>query len=185
MEKYRTVKVIGKGSYGQAVLVRKIDEAGKLYVLKKIKVTERDRQVALREGRVLAALDHPNIISYKESFMVGRNQLCIVTDYADGGDLQSLIEARRSSGRHFSEDEVLDLFVQICLGRTNIGIILWDIYLTQIAMKHVHDRKILHRDLKAANIFLTKSSVVKLGDFGIAKVLNHTLECARTAIGTP
>ena len=98
MEKYHTVRQIGKGSYGQAVLVRKIDEAGKLYVLKKIKVTERDRQAALREGRVLAALDHPNIIRYKESFMVGRNQLCIVTDYADGGDLQSFIEARRSSG---------------------------------------------------------------------------------------
>ena len=52
--------------------------------------------------------------------------------------------------------QILSWFVQICLG-----------------LKHVHDRKILHRDLKTQNIFLTKSGVVKLGDFGIARVLNR------------
>lgn len=46
-----------------------------------------------------------------------------------------------------------DYFVQICL-----------------AIKHVHDRKILHRDLKTQNIFLTRNDIIKLGDFGIAKV---------------
>jgi NIMA (never in mitosis gene a)-related kinase len=62
----------------------------------------------------------------------------------------------------------LDLFVQICL-----------------ALKHVHDRKILHRDLKTQNIFLTKKDLIKLGDFGIARVLHNTNELAKTAIGTP
>ncbi|XP_022786792.1 serine/threonine-protein kinase Nek5-like [Stylophora pistillata] len=66
------------------------------------------------------------------------------------------------------EDQVLDYFVQICLG-----------------LKHVHDRKILHRDLKSQNIFLTKNGIVKLGDFGIARVLHSTMELARTCIGTP
>ena len=63
---------------------------------------------------------------------------------------------------------MLDWFVQMCL-----------------AVKHVHDRKILHRDLKTQNIFLTRHKMIKLGDFGIAKVLKHTNELARTAIGTP
>ena len=54
-----------------------------------------------------------------------------------------------------------------------------------LAMKHVHDRKILHRDLKTQNVFLTKSGVVKLGDFGIARVLSSTRENARTIVGTP
>jgi len=52
-------------------------------------------------------------------------------------------------------------------------------------MKHVHDRKVLHRDLKTQNIFLTSAKIVKLGDFGISKVLQSTMECAQTAIGTP
>jgi len=63
---------------------------------------------------------------------------------------------------------ILNWFTQICL-----------------AIKHCHDRKILHRDLKAQNIFLTENDIVKLGDFGIAKVLKNTVEHAVTIVGTP
>eukprot|EP00344_Euplotes_crassus_P007075 CAMPEP_0197017808 /NCGR_PEP_ID=MMETSP1380-20130617/79751_1 /TAXON_ID=5936 /ORGANISM="Euplotes crassus, Strain CT5" /LENGTH=495 /DNA_ID=CAMNT_0042444957 /DNA_START=115 /DNA_END=1603 /DNA_ORIENTATION=- len=63
---------------------------------------------------------------------------------------------------------IIDYFTQICL-----------------AIKHLHDRKILHRDLKSQNIFLTKDGIVKLGDFGIAKVLSHTKENLQTIVGTP
>jgi NIMA (never in mitosis gene a)-related kinase len=87
-------------------------------------------------------------------------------DYADGGDLGNKLSTRR--GRLLPEAQVLDWFVQICL-----------------AMKHVHDRKILHRDLKTQNIFLTSKNIIKLGDFGIAKVLKNTRDLARTQIGTP
>ena len=52
-------------------------------------------------------------------------------------------------------------------------------------MKHAHDRNILHRDLKSANIFLNKNGIVKLGDFGVAKVLSSTMSVANTQIGTP
>ena len=54
-----------------------------------------------------------------------------------------------------------------------------------LAIKHCHDRKILHRDLKTANIFLTKKEFVKLGDFGIARVLSNTRSNAKTVVGTP
>ena len=63
-------------------------------------------------------------------------------DYADGGDLSGAISRRKKSRRPFTEDEVMNMFVQICL-----------------ALKHVHAQKILHRDLKAQNIFLTKKGV--------------------------
>ena len=87
-------------------------------------------------------------------------------DYADGGDLYKLIKNQK--GVHFTEEQILDWFVQISL-----------------ALKHIHDRKILHRDIKTQNIFLTSRKLIKLGDFGISKVLRGTMECARTAIGTP
>lgn len=54
-----------------------------------------------------------------------------------------------------------------------------------LALKHVHDHNILHRDLKSQNIFLTQKGIVKLGDFGIAKVLDATEGQAQTQIGTP
>ena len=66
------------------------------------------------------------------------------------------------------ENQILDWFVQMAL-----------------AIKHIHDHKILHRDLKTQNIFMNKSGQIKLGDFGIARVLQHTSDCAKTAIGTP
>jgi len=91
-------------------------------------------------------------------------------DYADGGDLTTKIKEAKEvgAGNLLSEDTVLNWFTQICL-----------------AMKHCHDRKILHRDLKAQNVFLMKNGIVKLGDFGIAKVLNSTVEKAVTIVGTP
>jgi NIMA (never in mitosis gene a)-related kinase len=52
-------------------------------------------------------------------------------------------------------------------------------------VKHVHDRKILHRDLKSQNIFLTKTGIIKLGDFGISRVLNSTKSKAQSILGTP
>jgi NIMA (never in mitosis gene a)-related kinase len=52
-------------------------------------------------------------------------------------------------------------------------------------MKHIHDRKIIHRDLKGQNIFLTTKGIVQIGDFGIAKVLAATMAKAKTCVGTP
>jgi len=67
-----------------------------------------------------------------------------------------------------NEERILHCFTQICL-----------------AIKHLHDRKIIHRDLKSQNIFMTQGGMVKLGDFGIARVLNSTRENAATIVGTP
>jgi NIMA (never in mitosis gene a)-related kinase len=54
-----------------------------------------------------------------------------------------------------------------------------------LGLKHVHDRKILHRDIKTQNIFMSAGGLLKLGDFGVSKILNSTWQLAATAVGTP
>uniref|UniRef100_A0A4W3JHK1 non-specific serine/threonine protein kinase n=1 Tax=Callorhinchus milii TaxID=7868 RepID=A0A4W3JHK1_CALMI len=167
MDKYIKVNKIGEGSFGIAILV-KAKEGGKQYVIKEINIlrmSNKEREESRREVAVLANMKHPNIVQYRESFEES-GCLYIVMDYCEGGDLFKRINTQK--GVLFSEDQIMDWFVQICM-----------------ALKHVHDRKILHRDIKSQNIFLTKDGTVQLGDFGIARVLNSTVELARTCIGTP
>jgi NIMA (never in mitosis gene a)-related kinase len=131
-------------------------------------LSEKDIKETHMEAKILEKLDHPNIIKFREVFITKTpsTSLHIVMDYAEGGDLCSKIKER--NGKYFSESQILNWFTQICL-----------------ANKHIHDRKILHRDLKSQNVFLTKNNLIKLGDFGIAKCLNYTLEQVQTILGTP
>ncbi|XP_052793633.1 serine/threonine-protein kinase Nek1-like isoform X2 [Mya arenaria] len=167
MEKYVKVRKIGEGAFGKAELVKRKQD-GLQMVIKEINIMRmnaKEREDSRKEVAVLAQLKHPSIVAYKESFEE-HGCLFIVMDYCAGGDLYAKINSQR--GIPFGEEQILDWFVQMCL-----------------AIKHIHDRKILHRDIKSQNIFLTARGLVQLGDFGIAKVLNSTVELARTCIGTP
>lgn len=125
------LKVVGEGSFGKALLCsRKRDR--KKCIIKQIsisKLSKKDLVFTEQEALLLARLQHPNIVAFWESFKTN-NSIYIVMEFADGGDLDKLIKDRK--GRYFSENSVLQIFVQISL-----------------AIKHVHDRKILHRDLKS------------------------------------
>jgi serine/threonine protein kinase len=90
----------------------------------------------------------------------------IIVGNCDGGDLTTLI--KKQEGKYFSEEKILDWFIQLCL-----------------ALRYIHQRRIIHRDLKSQNIFLTKKANVRLGDFGIARVLHGTNELAMSVVGTP
>lgn len=165
---YTRIRDIGQGSYGKAVLVQ--DREGKLYVMKIIDMSRMDskqRRDAINEVRVLSSLKHPYIVSYRESFTENRN-LAIVMDYADGGDMHQRIQRTRQAGKSFPEDKVLRWFTEASL-----------------ALKYLHDRHVLHRDMKTQNLFLTSQDRLRIGDFGISKVLESTIAFARTAIGTP
>ncbi len=88
--------------------------------------------------------------------------------YADGGDLSQKISEVKLKQEVMPESQIVDYFVQVCL-----------------AIQHVHERKIIHRDIKCQNIFLTKEGNVKLGDFGIARPLQRTLQKIKSVVGTP
>ena len=167
-ELYRRIKLLGEGSFGKAYLVECIKDSTKC-VIKQMDLSEMsevEKRETIKEAKILELFKHPNIIRFREVYKTKRGKLCIVMEYAEGGDLQKKIKDQ--NGQNFTENQILDWFTQMCL-----------------ALKHVHDRKIIHRDLKSPNIFLTKDNTVKLGDFGIARVLSHTKEKAKTIVGTP
>lgn len=170
LKKYKRIKYLGRGSYGAAILVELRADASKKFVLKEIIIghlSDVEQAAAKQEAEVLHQMSHSNITMYIESF-VENSKLYIVMEHADGGDLSAAIQRRKAAQQRWPESELMRIFVQITL-----------------ALQHVHNANILHRDLKSQNIFLTSKGVVKLGDFGIAKVLDASDDQARTTIGTP
>ncbi|XP_066562493.1 serine/threonine-protein kinase Nek5 isoform X3 [Amia ocellicauda] len=168
MDGFEVVRLIGEGAFGKAFLVKAKDSNSQC-VVKEVnlrKMPPKEKEASHKEVTLLSRMKHPNIVTFLNSFEE-RMKLYIVMEFCDGGDLMKRITMQR--GILFAEDQILDWFVQICLG-----------------LKHIHDRKVLHRDIKAQNIFLANNGMkVKLGDFGIARMLNNTMELARTCVGTP
>lgn len=169
--KYVRKKLIGTGSYGEAWLVeRRSDNA--IFVAKSMdlgKMSSRDRNYAYSEIKCLASCHHPNIIQYIEDHEESEH-LLIVMEFADSGDLDRQIKSRASDYKYFQEHEALFLFIQLCL-----------------AVDHIHSKKMLHRDIKAANILLTSTGLIKLGDFGFSHQYDDTVSgvVANTFLGTP
>jgi NIMA (never in mitosis gene a)-related kinase 1/4/5 len=148
--------------------VRKSDSS--VYAMKKVKMqklSSKEKENALNEVRILASIQHPNVIGYKEAFFEdATNSLCIVMENADGGDVLKLISEKKRKNEKLGEKTIWHYFIQVVRG-----------------LKALHDLKICHRDIKCANIFLTKSGVAKLGDLNVSKVAKRGM--LRTQTGTP
>jgi non-specific serine/threonine protein kinase/NIMA (never in mitosis gene a)-related kinase len=151
-------------------LARHLGES-KDYVIKKVELTNKSSEQTeniFNEVKLLEEFKHVNIVSYRESIIDGL-ELNIIMEFCAGGDLNQLIVEQKETagGRKLEEKKVVDWAVQIAL-----------------AIFYMHDKRILHRDLKTPNIFITDEKV-KLGDFGISKVLDEKVDLANTSIGTP
>ena len=169
MNDFTIIKKLGSGAFSTVSLVtRKQDQ--KIYALKCVQISKLnpvERQNSLNEIRLLASINHKNIISYKESFYNEENKtLNIILEYADDGDLQSKIISKKKYGCFFEEKTIWSIFIQMVKG-----------------LNELHKKKIIHRDLKSANIFLMKNGICKLGDLNVAKVVEN--ELLRTQTGTP
>ena len=162
-------KFLGKGAFGSVCLVtRKADK--KIYAMKSInigKLDQNQREASLNEIRILASLNHPNIIGYKEAFYDENSRtLNIIMEYADDGDINHKIQENLKRRLQFEESQVWEWIIQLLKG-----------------LKYLHDNKIMHRDLKCANIFLMKNGLVKIGDLNVSKITKSNM--ARTQTGTP
>ena len=121
----------------------------------------------MREAVALRRVKHPNVVGFRQVF-VRTGWLCLVMDFADGGDLCAAVKERAKLDSPFEESAVLECFAQIA-----------------DAVNFVHSVKMVHRDIKSRNIFLCRTGRALLGDFGLVRLLENTLELARTRVGTP
>ena len=174
--KYKKVKEIGdRTNIYHSYLIRSI-ETKEEYTFKMIKVISntKDKDKILNDIKILKKIHHPNIIQLKSAYYSSdKNYINIITEYADGGDLQIKFDEQKQKNECFKEETLLNWFMQICL-----------------ALKYLHKKNILHRDIKPSNIFLMKQEsedFAKLGDFGLAKILDSTSpwKYTNTIINTP
>ncbi|XP_050073943.1 serine/threonine-protein kinase Nek8 [Anopheles maculipalpis] len=164
---YRKIRSVGQGSFGTAILYERQSD-GQQVVMKQIALSnlaKPEREMAMNEVEVFSKLHHPNIIAYLGSSVRG-DLLLIEMEYADGGTLAQML-AERNQSEPLPERFVLNMFEQLTS-----------------AISYMHSQNILHRDLKTANVFLHGKGTVKVGDFGISKIMNTNVH-AQTVLGTP
>ena len=167
--KYQIIKKIGEGSYAKIYKVKK-DSSDKTYVLKNIPVSEEDyssMKEILNESSILSTCDNIYVVKYYDSFFYC-GTFNIITEFCPYGDLFGYIKFYKERGSKIEEKIIWIIFIQLSLG-----------------LSYLHHKKILHRDIKTKNIFIKNNLTVKIGDFGIAKILNSTSSYAHTFIGTP
>ena len=167
-ETYEAQTFLGRGAFGEAYLI-KSNVTGIYYVNKRISLeclSEEDRKKVINEAVLLKMIDHPNIIKFKEVFITVKpiKRLNLIMEYANGGDISQKIKTQKP--KNFDENLLIDWLTQLCH-----------------ALQYIHNKKIIHRDIKPDNIFLNNLGQIKLGDFGVSKNL-ETMKMASTFIGS-
>lgn len=166
---YIVEKLIGKGAYG-CVYLAKNKHTNRPYAMKKLdlsKATHYEKTSIVNELRILSTHKSPFIIKFKTAIFE-KNYLHLITEYAEKGDLAQLIILKSRRNEKISENDVWHYFLQV-----------------SVALSYLHNMQIIHRDLKPANVFIDANNNVKLGDFGISKVMKSYMMYGRTQIGTP
>ena len=169
MNDFQIISKLGEGAYSVVYKVKRtVDD--QIYALKKVKLlnlSEKEKLNALNEVRILASVKSNFVISYKEAFFDEKDStLGIVMEYADKGDLYQRIVEHKNAAMFLEESEIWRIFIQLVKG-----------------LKALHDLKILHRDLKSANVFIFSDGSAKLGDLNVSKVARRGLGYTQT--GTP
>jgi len=165
-------RVVGRGNFGKARLLVN-EDTGELVVSKEAKLdgSEEARRKQSsdwsKEVELHSKLYHPHIIGYRGSFQQN-DMFCIVMDYAAGGTLDGRIVQQKEAGEPFCAEMILRWLAEMAS-----------------ALEHMHSHRVLHRDMKPANVLLSTEGEIKLADFGVSRLLGSQTSLAQTVLGTP
>ena len=165
---YRVLEKLGSGGMGTVYKAQdiKLDRFVALKFLPPhLSQAEEEKKRFIHEAKAASALDHPNICTIYEIDETEDGQMFIAMACYDGESLKQKVESR-SAG--LDVDQAIDIAMQVAEG-----------------LAKAHEQEIVHRDLKPANVMITKDGVVKIVDFGLAKLRGQTkLTKAGTTLGT-
>lgn len=184
--KYECLEVIGQGTFSIVYKVKRKTD-GKIFAAKVVNLnnkdfTDKEKKNILNEVRLLASINHPNIIRYIECYTIDeqsdksnsggkmKKKLVIIMEYCDGGNLFQLVEKCIQLKRLVGEEDLWKIIIQVLRG-----------------LEHLHQNQIMHRDIKSTNVFLFTDGRVKLADLNIAKYQEEegAPNLANTQTGTP
>lgn len=160
------LKVLGRGSFGKVLMIRKRD-SGEIFAMKVLKkeaiIARNQVQHTKTERNILQIIDHPYIVKLHYAFQ-NEGKLYLILDYLSGGELFFHL---KNEGR-FSENRTKFYVAQLAL-----------------ALQHLHKLDIIYRDLKPENILLDRRGYICITDFGLSKAMVKNPDDAKTFCGTP
>jgi serine/threonine-protein kinase len=165
-QRYEILGELGRGGMG-IVFKARDRRLGRVVALKRLPDNLRDHPTAvalfLREAQSAAALNHPNIVTIYDADQTGGNYY-LTMEFLEGMPLDAILKKRGK----LSPRDAIRMGIQIATG-----------------LQFAHERGIVHRDIKTANLFFTRDRVVKIMDFGLAKMVEEVRKAATVIGGTP
>eukprot|EP00929_Paragymnodinium_shiwhaense_P000731 TRINITY_DN100966_c0_g1_i1.p1 TRINITY_DN100966_c0_g1~~TRINITY_DN100966_c0_g1_i1.p1 ORF type:complete len:996 (-),score=227.64 TRINITY_DN100966_c0_g1_i1:9-2996(-) len=170
LDAYKILQCLTKGQMSEVYQAMHTD-TGTMVAIKRVKIFDlhpSTRQECETEVEMLKALDHAHLIRYYTHFM-HEEDLYVVMEHAVGGTLAQKVDAARRTQKSIEEK------------------LLWRwLYDVASALAYMHERRVLHRDVKPSHIFLGEGDLeAKLGDFGLSKAMSMKTQCAFSCVGTP
>jgi serine/threonine-protein kinase len=156
-DRYRIVKLLGQGGFGAVYRAWDINLERPCAFKENLDTSPQAQRQFEREAKILANLDHPNLPRVTDHFFVPGQGQYLVMDFVEGEDLEQML---LRIGGSLPEPQVLSWIVQVC---------------DALSYLHSQNPPVIHRDIKPSNIKITPDGVIKLVDFGIAKVYDPGL----------
>ena len=154
LDDFEFFEELGEGNFDKVYKVKsKLNK--KIYAMKTIdlrNLNSEEIRITKRESLLLTALSHPHIIKYYTNFKI-KDILYIIVENAENGDLCNLIEGHKINLKHIPEEELWSIFLQCMQG-----------------LVYIHEKGVIHRDIKPGNILMDNNMNIKIGDFGTAAV---------------